>query len=355
MPYCRRCGTKLADDAHFCQKCGTPVVVTYPSSAPPAPSKPARSEPLVIAAVVLIAILIGGAVVAVLLTASFATVNINQSYQDNTAGINKLSLNVESQALKVNVFTQNITHNNNFLISLDGTASKGINGGSDSPIQIAFYNTTVNNELTITAKITQSRVFSRFNVNCNIYVNPTLILDLNVTSQAGQISLTAEKHATFRFLNLQSAAGAVQANFDNATIAGNVTLRTQAGSVDIRMNEVKVEGNNTVDLHANAGSVTMDITQTKTLQGNLQVNAITDLGSVNVGLIVDGDVGAKLISQTNLGSIHVNAQHFSGNQSPIQSDNYPAVSNIEIDSRTNLGGININANYQSSTGPSLRN
>jgi hypothetical protein len=121
------------------------------------------------------------------------------------------------------------------------------------------------------------------------------------------------------------------------------------------MNEVNVEGNNTIDLHTNTGSVTMDITQTKTLQGNLQVNAIADLGSVNVGLIVDGDVGAKLISQTNLGSIHVDVQHFSGNQSPIQSDNYPAVSNIEIDSRTNLGGININANYQSSTGPSLRN
>ncbi len=138
MPYCRRCGTKLADDAHFCQKCGTPVVVTYTSSAPPAPSKPARSEPLVIAAVVLIAILIGGVVVAVLLTASFATVNINQSYQDNTAGIKKLNLNVESQALKVNVFTQNITQSNNFLISLDGTASKGINGGSDRPHPSSF-------------------------------------------------------------------------------------------------------------------------------------------------------------------------------------------------------------------------
>ncbi len=355
MPYCRRCGTELADDAHFCQKCGTPVVVTYTSPVPSAPVKPFRSEPLVIAAIVLIAILVGGVVVAVLLTASFATVNINQSYQDNTVGINKLNLNVESQALKVNVFTQNVTRNNNFLITLDGTASKGINGGSDSPIQIAFYNDTVNKELTITAKITQSSVFSRFNVNCNIYVNPALILDLNVTSQAGQVSLTADKPATFEFLNLQSAAGVVQANLDNITISGNVTLKTQAGSVDIRMNEVNVEGNNTVDLHTNAGSVTMDITQTKTLQGNLQVNAITNLGSVNIGLIVDGGVGAKLASQTNLGSINLDVQHFSGNQSPIQSDNYPAVSNIEIDSRTNLGSININANYQSLAGPSLRN
>ena len=99
----------------------------------------------------------------------------------------------------------------------------------------------------------------------------------------------------------------------------------------------------------------MDITQTKTLQGNLQVNAATELGSVNVGLQIDGDVGAKIVSQTNLGSIHANVQHFSGNQSPIQSDNYPAASNIKINSRTNLGSININAAYQSFVKPSIRN
>jgi predicted membrane protein len=134
-----------------------------------------------------------------------------------------------------------------------------------------------------------------------------------------------------------------------------MTFRTQAGTVDLRMNEVNVEGNNTVTLQTNAGSVNMDITQTKTLQGNLLVNASTNLGSVKVGLIVDGDVGAKLVSQTNLGSLRTYVQHFSGNQSPIESDNYPADSNIEIDSRTNLGNISINANYESLTGPSIRN
>ncbi len=92
MPYCRRCGTKLADDAHFCQKCGTPAIDTYTSPTPQAPMKPTRNDPLVIAAIVLVAILVGGVVVAILLTASFATVNINQSYQDNTIDINKLTL-----------------------------------------------------------------------------------------------------------------------------------------------------------------------------------------------------------------------------------------------------------------------
>jgi hypothetical protein len=355
MPYCRRCGTQLADDAHFCHKCGTPVIATpYVYQASSAPSKPLRKDPIIIGAIVLITILVVGVVVAALFTASYATVDINQSFKDTTAGIDKLNLTLDSQALQINVFTQNVS-GYNFLVTLDGTAFKSINGDSGSPIQVEFTNNTVSKELTVTIKITQSNVFSRYNVDCNIYVNPALIRNLNVTSQAGQVSLNVDKPVTFESLILQSQAGAVQANLDNATIAGNVTLRTQAGSVDFRVNEAKVEGNNTVTLQTNAGSIDIDVTETRTIQGNLQVNAVTDLGSINVGLTIDGNVGARLVSETNLGSIHTNVQHFSGNQSPIQSDNYPAASNIEVDSRTNLGSININADYQSSNGINLSN
>ena len=167
--------------------------------------------------------------------------------------------------------------------------------------------------------------------------------------------MNAEKSATFQSINLHANAGEVQANLQNATIAGDVSLTTQAGTVNFGLRQASLQGNQTVTLHSNAGSVSMDITQTKTLQGNLNVNAVTELGSVNVALQIDGDVGAKIISQTNLGSLHLDVQHFSGNQSPIQSDNYPAASNIEINSRTNLGSININAVYQSLNGPSVKN
>ena len=353
MPYCRRCGTKLDEDTHFCHKCGTPVV-TYVPPVHSTPIKPIRNDPIIIVAVVLVAILVVGVVAAALLAAPFSTVNLDQSYQDNTVNVNKLNLNVETDGAKVNVFIQN-TSSNNFIITLKGTGIKGAAGDSGSPIQVTFFNKTENGVLTVTAKITQSTAFSRLNVDCNIYLNPALTLNLNVTSQSGQVSLTADKPSTFESLNLQANAGAVQANLQNITVAGNITLRTQAGSVDFRMSQLNIEGNNTVDLHSNAGSVNMDITQTKTLQGNLQVNAVTDLGSVNVGLQIDGDVGAKITSQSNLGSVNVDAQHFSGNQSPLQSDNYPAVSNIEINSQTNLGSININAAYQSYVPPSIRN
>ncbi len=355
MPYCRRCGTKLEEDAHFCNRCGTPVEpATYTSPPPPTPMKPTRNDQIIIGAIVLIAILVAGILMAALLSTSFSTITFEQTYQDNTSNINKLNLNIQTEGLGVNVFTQN-SSKNNFLITLDGTASKTAFGNDDSPIQVSFYNDTVGDELTITAKITESTTFSRLNANCNIYLNTALIINLNMTSQTGQVSLTADKPSTFYSLNLQSTTGNVGANLQNITVAGNVTLRTQAGNADLRISQVNVEGDYTVALQTNAGAATMDITQTKKFQGNLQINTVTDLGSVNIGLVIDGYVGAQLISQTNLGSIHTDLQHFSGKQSSIQSDNYPTLSNIDINSKTNLGSINISAVYQSSTGPTIKN
>jgi len=356
LPYCRKCGAKLDEDAHFCHKCGTPVAsYSYASPANSAPSKPIRNDPVVIGAIVLVSILIVGVVVAAFFAASFSIINIEQTYQDNTVDVSKLNLNFETEAAQVNVFTQDV-NDNNFVIGIQGSASKGMFGGnSDSPMQFTLYNDTVNGVQTVTVKLEESTAFSRYKVICNIYLNPALTLNLNITSQAGQVSIINDKPATFESINLQASAGSVGANLQNATIVGNVALKTQAGTVDFRTSEMLVEGNSTFDLHSNAGSVNMDITQTKTLQGNLQINATTELGSINVGLFIDGDVGAKITSQTNLGSIHTNLQYFSGNQSPIQSDNYPATSNIEMNVRTNLGGINLNAAYQSTFSPILSN
>jgi hypothetical protein len=356
LPYCRRCGTKLDEDAHFCHKCGTPVS-TYNYGSPPtsAPLKPIRKDPVVIAASVLVSILVVGVVVAALVTTPFINVSIGQTYQDNTADINKLNFNFESNQAQVNVFTIDM-NNNNFVIEIQGSAAKGMSGGnSDSPIQFTLYNDTTNGVQTVTIKLEESTTFSRYKVVCNIYVNPALTINLNITSKTGQVSLTNDKPTTFESINLEASAGAVGANLQNATVTGNVTLRTQAGTVDFRTSQIVVEGNNTINLHSNAGSINMDLTQTKTLQGNLQVNATAEFGSVNVDLSIDGAVGAKIISQTTLGSIHTNLQHFSGNQSLIQSDNYPTAGNIEINNRTNLGNIDINAIYQSTSSPYLRN
>jgi hypothetical protein len=355
LPYCHKCGAKLDNFARFCHKCGTRVM-TFAPAAPTKPDRPLRKEPLVIAAIILIAVLVAAVIVSAVIFAPFSPISFNQTNQDSHSDINTLNLNFQANTAQVTVITQNI-NNQNILIRTSADGSRNI-FGSTNPIEVTFTNQTEGNELTINSKVTEGNEFptaGNLHVTCDIYVNPALKLNINVTTQAGSISFVSDKSATFQSINLHANAGEVSANLQNTTIAGGVSLNTQSGTVNFRLRQATLQGNQTVTLHSNTGSVGMDITQAKTLKETLQVNAITELGSVNVALQIDGDVGAKIVSQTNLGSIRLDVQHFSGNQSPIQSDNYPSVSNIEINSRTNLGSININAVYQSLNGPSMSN
>jgi hypothetical protein len=355
LPFCRRCGTKLDDSARFCQKCGTPVVTFAPAELAKS-DRPLRKESLVIAAMLLIAILVTAVIVSDIIFTPFSPISFNQTNQDNHSDINTLNLDFQANTAQVTIVTQNI-NNQNILIKTSADGSRSI-FGSTNPIKVTFTNQTAGNTLTINSKVTEGNVFpatGTLHVTCAIYVNPALKLNINVTTQAGSISLISEKSATFQSLNLHANAGEVQANLQNVTIAGDVSLNTQTGTVNFGVRQATLQGNQTVTLHSNAGSVGMDIAQAKTLQGNLNVNAVAELGSVNVALQIDGDVGAKIISQTNLGNIHLDVQHFLGTQSSIQSENYPAGSSIEVNSRTNLGSININAVYQSSNGSIVKN
>ena len=114
LPFCRRCGTKLDDSAHFCQKCGTPVV-TFAPAAPAKPDKPLKKEPLVIAAIALIAILVTAVIVSAIIFTPFSPISFNQTNQDSHFGINTLNLNFQANTAQVTVITQNI-NNQNILI-----------------------------------------------------------------------------------------------------------------------------------------------------------------------------------------------------------------------------------------------
>jgi hypothetical protein len=79
------------------------------------------------------------------------------------------------------------------------------------------------------------------------------------------------------------------------------------------------------------------------------VNAETTTGGINLAMAINDDVGARIGSHTGVGGISVEQQGFSGNQSLLQSSNYPAGSNFLVNLRTTTGGININAAYEPST------
>ena len=353
MPYCRKCGTKLEEDARFCYKCGTLVA----NFAPAPPARPIRKDPLIVTAIILIAIVVTALIVSAIILAPLHPVNFNQTNQVNQPNINTLNLNFQADVAEVNVIAQNLT-GRTILINTSATGSTGI-FGSTNPIQVTFSNETASNTLTVTSTVNNidRSLFSRnLKVTCTIFINPSVHLNLNITTETGQITLTAAEPATFESLNLKSTTGMVQANIESGTvIAGDISLKTTTGAVSFRINQANVQGNDTFNLQTTTGSVDMSITENRTLSGNVQVNATTTTGAVNLAMQIDNGVGARIESQTQIGEIKTNLNNFSGNKSPIQSNNYPAESNFLINLRTSLGGIYINAAYQSSTTPIIRN
>ncbi len=352
VPYCRRCGAKLEEDWRFCQNCGTQVINNF--TPPPAPDTPAaplrpmRKDPILWTGVALAAILVAAAVIAAILAAPVGTWSLAVPYGDSSPNVHTLNLNFQADIAKINILTEK-NGNDNILVYVSGNGSRGLTGGSAAPLNVTFVNQTMGDVLTVDMEVTVEQPVPLANVVCDIYVDPNLKLNLNVTTTTGQITFGAEQPTTIETLRLQATTGQVEANLhSDTTVAGNLTLKTTTGAVYFSMSETKVVGNCTLDLHSTTGAVNMDISETKTLQGNLAVEADTNTGAINVNLIVDSGVGAKINSQVNgFGNIHADLTHFNGDKSPLQSDNYPAASNIEITNHVNgFGDVNIDAVYQ---------
>jgi hypothetical protein len=74
---------------------------------------------------------------------------------------------------------------------------------------------------------------------------------------------------------------------------------------------------------------------------------VSTTGGVNLALDIGHGVGAMIQAHSTLGSVSVNQTGFSANKSPLQSNNYPALSNFQIDLATTTGGVHIDANSNS--------
>jgi hypothetical protein len=162
--------------------------------------------------------------------------------------------------------------------------------------------------------------------------------------------MNADANMTLQDLDLETAIGSVDVSLAKGVIIrGIASLKATTGSVQFRMDKADVSGNVSVNLQSTTGSVNVDLTENQKLSGNVTVSARTTIGGVDLRMVIDDDVGARIESHTELGEINVDLQKFSGNQTLLQSDNFPAGSNFLVNLRTSTGGININAVYGSST------
>lgn len=353
MPYCRRCGAQIEENARFCYKCGTQVAA-YVVPPSPVKSTPIHKDPFLLAVIGLVIILVTVLIVVVVLLVPVSPWNISESLEDKTPNVNTLNLNFDTNIGQVNVATMKVGESNVYIyVKVDG--SRGIFGETDIPVTILFDNKTAGGVLNVTSKVQLgSQLVSQANVVVNIYVDPELTLNLNVTSTTGQVSFTGDKPAEIGTLNLQTTTGTTQAHLHgNINVLGDISLKTTTGEVHCRMSEVNIMKNCSLNLESTTGSVYMDLTQTKNIHGNMKVDIATTTGSINIGLTIDNDIGAAITSQVgSFGNVFAETNNFSGEKTLLQSNNYPAGTNIEIENNvTGFGDINIHADYRADATP----
>jgi hypothetical protein len=347
MPYCRKCGTKLDDDARFCPACGTPVAAV---AAATKPTVPERKPVYVLPVAILIAVLVFSVVIGSLLFLPLIPVHFNQTNQVPEADMDDLFLDFQVDVAQVNISFENLQGSMAVLnVTADGTV--GVFDDPNHAVNVTFSHQTTNNSVVVAASVFQTARWSilhNVNVKCNVYIDPSANLTVQVRSSVGNIVMDADTEVTLQKIDLETSTGNVDVSLSRGAVAaGVVSLKTTTGSVQFKMKKADVSGNTSVNLQSTTGSVNVDLAATK-LSGNVTVNAQTTTGSVNLLMAIENDVGARIESDTDLGSIAVDVERFSGDQSPIQSSNYPAGSNFLVNLRTTTGGININAAYEAS-------
>lgn len=355
MPYCRNCGAKLDDDARFCRVCGTPVnanvsyvTATAPALAPVGGSRSVRMSRFwlpIIVGIIVIVLVLASLVVAF---APYQEVTFNRSNQASAANIDAFRLDLNADIANVNVMLRDLPGNQRAVINTTATGQHGI-FGSDQPLALSFDEKATDS---LIWKVNISRagdwpIFDPLQVACDVYIDPAVILAIEVTTSTGSITLNADNEAHFQSIQLRANTGSIQANINsNVNISGAFLVQATTGSVQIIWDNPEVSLQTPVSISASTGSVDVNVTQTKPMNGNLTFTAIASTGSVNFAINIQNEIAARISAKTMLGSTSVKQQGFSGNQTPIQSNNYPTKNNIDVFLTTSLGSISIDANYE---------
>ncbi len=355
MPYCRKCGAKNEEGNSFCYKCGAPILADTQEMTQT--RTPIRRNQLFIPIIIIIVASIFVLIVAAIASAPLNPVNFSQSNEIISPGVNSLNLTFWADIADVNIFT-NLTGNGIMMIDTKVTGGTSI-FSSNQPITVNVANSTSNDNAIVNVLVNAGKYPSVSNIQVfvNIYVNPTLDLTINAYSRVGNIDLNTDTEARIDALNLHVSTGNLILNIQESTsISGYVSLWSAIGNVEFSMNKADVDNNTTIFLQSSTGNVKMDITETKRMDGNLQIYARTGTGQINLDqLIIDGEVGSKIEAETGLGEIITDIHNFTGEKSPLESNNYPATSNINIQMETSIGNIHIHATYQSGNSVMIRN
>ena len=319
-------------------------------SLPPRAFRRRGWSPVHTLAVVLVGILVVATLVTVFVFLPVQQVNFGQLEEVlDEPGVRVIDLNLTADVSGFNVTFADLD-DRMMVLNVSATGGVGAFAPSD-PINVTVTHSRNGNTIQVDARIERNGIwwpaFGGLNVACDVQIERSLNVTLNAKTGVGSVDLAASSGVVLNSLNLETATGGVEASLGQGVIVnGNVTLQSTTGSANLDWSNVDINDDVSVNVRTTTGGVGVDIVEDSSMQGNVTLLAQTVTGGVDFSMRVQDGVGAVINSSTTIGSVSTNLTRFSGDTSPLHSENYPAVSNFIVTLTTTVGGINVNAAYE---------
>ena len=353
MPYCRKCGAKLEAEAKFCHVCGTSIdVVASPRFGRTRYARRHRS-PVLVSTFMLIAIfLIAFAFIGLFTFFPIRAVNVKESkHVPFNASIQTLSLNLTADIAQINILFENLA-DKLVVLNVSATGAVGMLAPSNV-LNVTFDHTFDGSTLMVDSRVATTYSWawlSSLKVVCDLYVDPSMNMSLNAKTGIGKVSMNANRSVVFNALRLEATTGGIEVNLTkHAIVNGNISMKTTTGGIEFLWDNAEATINVAAQAKTTTGGIALNIKQNSTIPANVTLNAEASTGGIDFTLAIWDNVGAEIASNTTVGGISVDQNGFSGTDSLLRSDNYPARSNFIIALKTSTGGIDIEADYAAGT------
>jgi len=342
MSVCTKCGAELFENAIFCAKCGSPVVPPTTGSERPKEERITRwILPIVMVVVLIIALILVN-----LVLIPWQPVSIEEhrevSYQE---GVEFINLDFSADVAQIDISFDDL---NDKFIHLDviATGGEGIFGSTDE-FNLTFDDDISGNILTVSSELETGRGWHSVKVTCDIVIDNSLNTSLDIKSITGGVKFTSRTDVVLETINLEATTGEVELNLvKDVVLTDDISLETTTGNTELIWDNVNVTKDILVDIKTTTGEVNVNIKQHEELQGDISVDVEVTTGGIDFSIDIKDDIGAKISSGTTTGGIDIKRQiGFSGTESLLQSDNYPAGHNYNINLETTTGGIDIVAEH----------
>lgn len=351
MPYCWKCGAKLEENAEYCHVCGTPVrTSSVPSGVPSRPGARRGWTPVHTLAIVLGSILILGVIASVFFLLPVQPVNFTRFEQvSSQSGVDAVNLNLTADVAAFNI-TFGDLNGSAMTMNVSATGEVGVFAPSE-PLSVTVDSSRAGHAILVDARIARNGtwwpLFGGLRVVCDVRIERSLSVTLNVKTSTGSVALVASQDVVFDSLDLEATTGKADATIGRGVVLnGGVVVQSTTGGSSLNWDNVKVRGNVSVSVRTTTGGVGVNVTQDSVMAGNVTLNAGTVTGGVDFSTIIHDSVGMEVNSSTTIGGVSTNLTRFSGSQSQLQSDNCPAPSNFVVTLSTTTGGIRIRADYE---------